>query len=126
MVKWVCYPSNGEPDMWTAWLRAQNVAVKARHAVVMRFLIAGHWQRPHFRPLTGRHVKGLGEIRVGAEVEWRLIGNRNATADTFTLLVICNHKEGIYKPHDTFETAMQRWKEMRGGLKGIELNAHPG
>jgi hypothetical protein len=100
--------------------------VKARHAVVMRFLSAGSWGIPHYKPLKGKALKGLGEIIVGAGVEWRLIGHRDQSLDSFTVLIICNHKSQIYKPADAFETAAARWKEMRNGLQGVRLDAHPG
>jgi hypothetical protein len=125
MVKWICYPSGEEPDMWTVWHSQQNGEIKGRHATVMRFLTAGHWLKPHFKSLQGKHLKGLGEIVIGSGVQWRLFGHRDVAQDTFTLLVICNHKDGVYKPVNAFDTAIERWKEMQKGLDGIVLNDHP-
>jgi hypothetical protein len=125
MVNWICYPNGDEPDMWTAWHRLQDGAVRAKHATAMRFLTAGIWKMPHYRPLTGKHVKGLGEIRVRGDVQWRLIGFRDTGKDTFTIVMICNHKGGVYKPVDAFEISADRRKEMLNGLRGVALNVHP-
>lgn len=125
MVKWVCYPSGDKPDMWNAWFCVQDGAVRGRHATAMRFLSAGHWGKPHFKRLKGKHLKGLSEIIVGSGVEWRLIGHWDSAASTFTLTMICNHKDRVYKPTDAFEVAMDRWKAMKNGLQGITLDAHP-
>ena len=75
--------------------------------------------------LRGGHLKGLGEIIIKTDVQWRLIGRYERSNETFTLTMICYHKERVYIPHDALEIAMERWKEMKNGLKGIMLNAHP-
>ena len=111
--------------MWTAWHERQDKAVKGRHKTVMRFLTGGTWERPHFKALHGKKYKGLSEIIVGSGVEWRLIGNRNSGEDTFTIVMICNHKGAVYKPTDALDTAAERWKEMQDGLLGIELDDPP-
>jgi hypothetical protein len=123
MVNWICYPSGDEPDMWTKWHSAQDDAVKGKHATAMRFLTAGHWKEPHFKPLGGK-AKGLSEICIHSEVQWRLIGYRSEK-ETFTVLVICNHKNRVYDPKDAFKTAAKRWKLMKDGLVGVSLNVHP-
>ena len=82
----------------------------------MRSLSAGHWQRPHYRELTGAH-KGLGEIKISAEVEWRLIGQRDKQENSFTVLVICFHKDQNYSPKDALGTALRRWREIKNGCQ---------
>ena len=111
--------------MWTLWYSQQNQSVKARHAVAMRFLVAGHWAMPHYRPLQGKDFRGLGEIRVGGDVEWRLVGHRDTQHDAYTVVVICNHKGRVYQPTDALATAARRWREMQNGLVGVRLNVHP-
>ena len=90
----------------------------------MRFLAAGNWQRPHYRELTGA-CQGLGEIRVSAEVEWRLIGRRDTAEDSFTVLIICRHKDRNYDPRDALETAMRRWHEIENGFERKERDGPP-
>ena len=90
----------------------------------MRFLSDGHWQRPHYRELTGK-PQGLGEIRISAEVEWRLIGRRDEAEDSFTLLIICHHKGKAYTPTNALDTALARWREIENGLERIERNDPP-
>lgn len=112
--------------MWTHWHSTCDPGVRGRHKTVMRFLVAGYWQMPHFKPLRGKEYKGLGEIRIGSGVEWRIIGHRDAALDTFFVLTICNHKGRVYKPVDALGQAALRLKEVNDGLKGILLSVHPG
>jgi len=116
MVRWYCYPTSDEPDLWAHWLAQQSKRVQAKHAAVMRFLAAGHWQRPHYRKLVGAH-RGLGEIRISADVEWRLIGRRDENGESFTVLLICNHKNQNYTPRDALDTALRRWREIKNGCQ---------
>lgn len=125
LMKWVCYPSGTQSDMWTEWHGQQNGAVRGRHAAVLRFLIAGHWKEPYYKLLKGKPYKGLGEIRIRGDVEWRLIGHREQSSDTFTVVMICNHKGTVYQPHDALLTAVRKWKEMENGLEGDKLDVHP-
>jgi len=57
--------------------------------------------------------------------EWRLIGYRDAQKDTYTIVMICNHKGHVYQPADALATAARRWKEMQNGVQGIKLSVHP-
>lgn len=111
MVTWYCYPTGDKPDLWEHWFGCQSRKVQAKHAVAMRFLSDGYWKRPHYRDLAGQH-QGLGEIKVSAEVEWRLIGRRDKKQDSFTVLVICFHKDKNYTPRDALDTALRRWGEI--------------
>ena len=71
-------------------------------------------------------LQGLGrEIRIRGDVEWRLIGHREQSSDTFTVVMICNHKGTVYQPHDALLTAVRKWKEMENGLEGDKLDVHP-
>ena len=123
-MKWFCYPTGDEPDLWARWFAQQSKRAQAKHATVMRFLSDGHWQRPHYRELTGK-PQGLGEIRVSTEVEWRLIGRRDEAEDSFTLLIICHHKGKVYTPTNALDTALARWREIENGLERIERNDPP-
>ncbi len=123
-MKWFCYPTGDEADLWAHWFAQQRKRAQARHATVMRFLSAGHWKAPHYRDLVGEH-QGLGEIKISAEVEWRLIGRRDQQEDSFTLLIICHHKGKVYTPTNALDTALARWRKVEIGLKRIERNDPP-
>lgn len=123
-MKWFCYPTGDEADLWACWFAQQSKRAQAKHATVMRFLSAGHWKAPHYRDLVGEH-QGLGEIKISAEVEWRLIGRRDQQEDSFTLLIICHHKGKVYTPTNALDTALARWRKVEIGLKRIERNDPP-
>lgn len=125
MVSWSCYPDGTTPDLWTAWHQQQNPSVRAKHAVAMRFLTAGHWKVPHYKPLQGGNYTGLGEIIISAGVEWRLLGRRDIATDAYLVLIICNHKGRVYTPKNALKTAAARWKEVQQGLERIDLLVHP-
>lgn len=124
MVTWQCCPNGDEPDLWTAWHRKQSDAVKGRHAAVLRFIVQGHWTMPRYKLLKGK-AAGLGEIRVGSGVEWRLVGHHDMAASRFTVVMICYHKGNVYTPRDALKTAAARWAEMQGGLEGVAVDVHP-
>ncbi len=111
--------------MWANWHGQRNAAVKGRHAAVMRILSCGHWRGPHFKLLRGEHLRGLGEIRITGEVQWRLIGHRDMNRDSFTLVMICQHKDSVYQPRDAFDVAAKRWRQLQSGLVGVKLHAYP-
>ncbi len=123
-MRWFCYPTGDEPDLWAHWLARQSKRAQAKHAVVMRFLSDGHWQSPHWRALVGAY-QGLGEIRIAADRQWRLIGRREEAENAFTLLMICYHKDKVYDPRDALETALRRWREIENGLERTARHDHP-
>ena len=90
-------------------MSGQDKRVRAKHDVTMRFLEAGNWSRPHFRSLT--NYDGLGEIRISAQLEHRLIGvSRYRWDSDFTVLISCTHKGKKYDPQDALNTAYDRYK----------------
>lgn len=95
-------------DPWRSWYERQDKRVRAKHDVTMRFLEAGNWSRPHFRSLT--NYDGLGEIRISAQLEHRLIGYRGPVGFDFTVLISCTHKGKKYDPQDALNTAYDRYK----------------
>jgi hypothetical protein len=99
---------DGSDDPWRSWYDAQDKRVQAKHDVAMRFLEGGNWRTPHFRSLT--NYDGLGEIKISARVEHRLIGYRGPAGFDFTVLMWCTHKGKQYDPKDALNTAYVRYK----------------
>src|SRR5271165_6196378 len=77
--------TNGDEDPWRSWYESQDKRVRAKHDVAMRFLEGGNWKAPHFRMLTNYDC--LGEIKISARVEHRLIGYRGPEGFDFTVLM---------------------------------------
>lgn len=66
------------------------------------------WTKPAARKLQG--FDDLYEIRFRNRrvVETRAIGFFGCGSVEFTILVVCTHKDRVYKPADAFDTAQRR------------------
>jgi hypothetical protein len=123
---WKCYVppgwSGGTESIWHDWFHEQAPQTQARHAVVLRFLESGYWREPHFKRLTGKFV-GFGEIRINSDKQFRLLGERNNSNDSFLFLLPCFHKDRIYTPKDALKTANRRFKEVATNVaKEIDID----
>ena len=107
-----CYITNDEPNLWGKWYRGATEEVQAKHDSVFEFLEARtDWQEPHYKNLQGKQ-KGLGEVRVGGKVQWRIFGFRKAvdTSREFVVTHVGSHKGNVYSPRDVLKTSHSRMK----------------
>jgi len=78
-----------------------------------------HWRGRAFKPLKGPY-QGMGEIRYTSErKEHRVIGFVWPSAQQFTMLIGCFHKQRVYHPTNAFNTALQRRKFLEQGKGSI-------
>lgn len=72
------------------------------------------WDEPHGKKL--KNEDPLYEIRYQAfRRQERALGYFDDAAGTFVILVICNHKDKVYKPASAFNTAHTRMEQIRSG-----------
>ena len=116
MWKYYCYDDGSPNNLWSDWYHGCDEKTKARHDQVWEAL---EQLEPHqWRMPLAKHLReSLVEIRVRGNVQWRVLGyyGPKGKQKTFTVLLICNHKQNIYQPHDAINTARKR-------LKMIEQN----
>ena len=64
------------------------------------------------KPLAKHLGESLIEILVRGNVQWRILGYYGPKGErkAFTILLICNHKQNRYQPHDAINTARKRLK----------------
>ena len=111
MWKYYCY-DNGRPDnLWSDWYHKRDEQTKAQHDQVWEMLEqrgSHQWEIPWAKHLG----ESLIEIRVSGNVQWRILGYYGPKGErkAFTILLICNHKQNIYQPHDAINTARKRLK----------------
>lgn len=74
------------------------------------------WHEPFAKKLQGNGA--LYEIRYKANNSaTRALGFFGPTEKTFTITLICNHKQNVYKPPDAIETARKRAKQVEDGSR---------
>ena len=68
------------------------------------------WSEPQAKKLKG--YEGLYEVRFKAHrTAKRAVGFFGPGAGEFTILILCNHKDNVYKPVNAFDTAATRRKQ---------------
>jgi hypothetical protein len=70
-------------------------------------------------------VDGCGEILVHGTLQYRLIGYVMSSPSTFCILLICSHKDGVYKPPSAFETAISRKRAIERDNHGVVPSVRP-
>lgn len=108
-----CYDTGGKETLWKAWYDSLDDAAQARHDSVFDTLEQREpkdWRSPFARPLA----KDIIEIKIGTDVEWRLLGCY-APGRTFVVVLPCNHKGKVYFPHNAIKTAQKRKNEIDSG-----------
>lgn len=121
MVAFYCYDDGrgtpdadgNRPNLWDRWYAQQSKRVKARHDTVLRMLNSVTiWQDPFFHSLGG---KGIEQILVHADLQWRVLGYRNDDLTEFTVVGVCYHKDRNYMPRKAIETAERVMSEILDG-----------
>ncbi|MBS1842736.1 MAG: hypothetical protein JST77_18050 [Acidobacteria bacterium] len=85
-----------------------------------------HWKFPEYKTLSGKHLKGLGEIRFSGDQrrQVRVIGCQWKETN-FVLLLGCMHKGSVYEPASALDTAALRKKDLehsRGSICEHEID----
>ncbi|WP_419906866.1 type II toxin-antitoxin system RelE/ParE family toxin [Hoeflea sp.] len=126
MWKYRCYITNDEPNLWSAWYSDQSEAVRAKHDTAFEFLEARiEWDMPRYRKLQNH--RGLGEVRLHGNVQWRIFGfcHTEQNDRQFVVLAIGNHKQQRYSPQDVLKTAAKRMNEVRNDPEKAERCERP-
>jgi hypothetical protein len=72
------------------------------------------WGYPHLKPLHGKPLKGLHELRWKSQGVPHRIGGYFASADQFVMLIGCTHNAKKYDPPDALsETILVRKKQLQ-------------
>jgi hypothetical protein len=102
---------SGRDDV-TDWYHEQGDAVQAAVDVAIEYLSQrprNEWRRPHFDLLSGKKLKGIGEIRLDSDrVEYRILGWFGPNRPDFTLLIAASKKGKNYTPKSALATACKR------------------
>lgn len=114
MTDFYCYDDGKTPNLWKRWYDDQSDRVQARHDAVIRILkTLNPWRNPYFHPLGN---KGIGQIILKTDVQWRVLGFHSADRTEFTVVYTCYHKGDVYTPRDAQMTAETRMNEILGDL----------
>lgn len=113
MLRYYCYVTRDEPNLWSKWYDAQDDAVQARHDTAFEFLEAGNWKGPYYKRL--KEHGNIGEVRIRAKVQWRIFGfRRGSTAmPEFVAVHVGSHKGNVYSPKGVLGQAAKRMKEVQ-------------
>ena len=72
------------------------------------------WNEPQAKKL--KNEDPLFEIRYKADrCATRALGYFGKSGQSFVIVLICTHKQNVYKPHDAFKTARSRAQQVDGG-----------
>lgn len=117
MPKLYCYDDGEIPNLWERWYASKEPSkrAKAKHDDVMDALRQiSPWRKPYYDSFG---TKGLGEIRITSDIQWRIFGffDDARTQATFTVVLVCSHRER-YEPRNCIEKAENRMAELRNGL----------
>ncbi len=73
------------------------------------------WQMPHYKLLSGKPLKGLGEIRWKSDnLQHRVVGFQRENRE-FVMLIGCTHRQNVYDPPSALKTAAARMKDVKNG-----------
>lgn len=112
MWKYRCYITNVTPNLWGVWY-AENPDANGAHDSVFRMLEQQiSWGRPHSKKLIGKAHKGLFEVIVKCNLQWRIFGFFERDR-TYVVTAIGYHKGKVYKPRAILETATKRMNEIK-------------
>ncbi len=126
MLRYYCYVTRDEPNLWSKWYDAQDDAVRARHDTAFEFLEAGNWQEPQYKRLNG--YGNIGEVRIRAKVQWRIFGFRRGGTGVqeFVTVHIGSKKGQVYKPKGVLTQAEKRMKEVKDDPNKADRCKRPG
>lgn len=112
MWSYKCYITEDRPDLWAVWYRDQSERVQAKHDSVFRLLEQQNsWGGPHVKKLRGKNYKGLFEVILNTEKQWRIFGFYEP-GRVFVIAAIGHHKDSYY-PKDIMDIARARMAEIK-------------
>ena len=107
---------SGRKDVQVA-IDKYNIKGKARFERAVKHLAVSpmpEWHEPHGKKLTDEDP--LYEIRYQAfQRQERALGYFDDATHTFVIVLICNHKDRVYRPPDAFDSAHERIAWIRSG-----------
>jgi len=117
-----CYVSPAGRNKIADWYNELSPSERAdADAFIGTMRKVKEWNMPDYRPSL-RGGGGLGELRwESSKKQHRLIGFFRG--DAFIAVLGCTHKQQIYKPPDSLETAKRRKQEIdRGEVIPVEYD----
>lgn len=114
MWTWYCYDDGRPVDLWTCWYHGQSDRTRGQHRQVFEIL---EQLKKWDKPLVKNLAKGLVEIIVKSEVQWRIFGFYwpKGQRRSFTIVLIGNHKGKVYDPPDAIKQARIRKTAVKNG-----------
>jgi hypothetical protein len=109
-----CYLSPSGRNAIDEWYARLSDEVQGAVDVALEFLAQrprDQWRRPEFDLLSGK-MKGLGEIRLKVDKQYRILGFFGPRPSEFTMLVGASKKGRSYDPRSALETALARRLEV--------------
>ena len=125
MLRYYCYITREQPNLWRHWYDSQDEAVQAKHDSVFEFLEAGHWKGPYYKRLKG--YDSVGEVRIRSKVQWRIFGFRRQgeTTPEFVVVHVGSHKGNVYVPKDVLKQSEKRVKEAQNDPRKTDQCKRP-
>lgn len=105
------YMSPAGTNLIRKWSRGLSIQSREYFETLLSILAKQkQWEYPHYKPLSGRHLKGVGEIRFKSEhgTPLRVAGMKSSVEGQYILLVGFSHKGTVFKPPDALELASKR------------------
>ena len=111
---WHCYNDGRAGDLWARWYHAQSDRTRGQHRQVFDAL---EDRKDWGLPLTKNLSKGLIEVIVKSEVQWRIFGfyGPKGVRRAFTIVLIGNHMDKVYDPPDAIKQARKIMKDIENG-----------
>lgn len=118
-----CYVSHAGNNLiadWYAGLTVQEKADVDEFLKDMRKTKASEWKMPSYRHRL-RGLKGIGELRwQSGNKQHRLLGF--FLAGSWIAVVGCTHKQQVYNPANSLDTAKKYMNEIKGGKARTTLD----
>lgn len=121
---WYCYDDGGNKNLWASWYHAQSDRTRGQHRQVFEIL---EQLETWSRPLAKNLAKGLVEIIIRSEVQWRIFGFYwpRKQRRSFTIVLIGNHKGKVYNPPDATKKARNRIRNIENGKSNVRRCNRP-
>lgn len=110
------YVSPAGTNQIKKWSKRLSIQQREDFETLLSFLSKQQaWEWPHFRMLSGKKYKGIGEIRFKSRVQLRVAGIKSKHPGRYILLIGFSHKQNVYDPPNAPDTAVDRKGDLERG-----------
>lgn len=107
-----CYINRDRPNLWWKWYTDHAEANSQHDAAFDLLEQEDTWRAPLAKTIKGKNFRGLIEVRLKAQVQWRILGFYQGKRH-FIVTAIGYHKGRVYSPKSLLETAKKRMDEVK-------------